>query len=78
MRRRRRATVMALTFIAWLVGSSVYAYWYVMARIAAPDAVGYEQAWDWQLFFFCIARLPLLLILLFALLWAEYRLVPRR
>jgi len=45
----------------------------VTDRLALPDAVGYEKAWDWQLFFFGLVRLPILVVLLLVVLWIESR-----
>ena len=65
--------LMAGTVLAWLVGTGLYANYYVMNRISLPGAVGYERAWDWQLFFFALTRLPLLTWLLAVVLWLEWR-----
>src|SRR5438094_496765 len=48
------------TCAVWAVAVAVYAYVYVSSRISLPGAEGYERLWSWQLFFFAIARLPLL------------------
>jgi hypothetical protein len=40
--------------------------------MSLPGAVGYEQDWDWQLFFFAITQLPLLALLLGVVLWLEW------
>jgi len=61
--------------LMWLVGAALYAGQYVTARISLPSAVGYERAWDWQLFFFALTRLPLLTLLLAVVLWPECRLL---
>lgn len=44
-------------------------------RISLDEAVGYEKEWDWQLFFFSITRLPVLVGGLCLALWLETRLV---
>ncbi len=62
----------------WLAGTCVYAYWYVVDRISLPGAVGYERAWDWQLFFFATTRLPFLALLLAVVLWLEWKWLPTK
>jgi len=64
---------MVATVGLWLAVTGVYAYRYAIRRVSLPDAVGYERAWDWQLFFFAITRLPLLVLLLAVVLWLEWR-----
>lgn len=66
---------MVVTLIAWVVLTAVYAYVYVTDRLALPDVVGYEKAWDWQLFFFGLVRLPILVVLLLVVLWIESRIL---
>ncbi len=61
----------------WLILTVGMAYSYVAERINIDDAVGYEKEWDWQLFFFCITRLPILLAGLFLALWVEKKLIRR-
>lgn len=56
-----------------LGASGRFQYVYVTDRLALPDAVGYEKAWDWQLFFFGLVRLPILVVLLLVVLWIESR-----
>jgi hypothetical protein len=68
---------MAWTIALWAFGTGVYAYIYVVSRLALPDAVGYETDWSWQLFFFSLVRLPLLILVLGALLYVEHRLFSR-
>lgn len=65
--------VMAWTIALWAFGTGIYAYIYVASRLALPGAVGYETDWSWQLFFFSLVRLPLLILVLGALLYAEHR-----
>jgi hypothetical protein len=66
---------MRSTMLMCLVGAALYAGQYVTTRISLPSAVGYERAWDWQLFFFALTRLPLLTLLLAVVLWPECRLL---
>jgi hypothetical protein len=68
---------MAWTIAVRAFGTGVYAYIYVGSRLALPDAVGYETDWSWQLFFFSLVRLPLLILVLGALLYVEHRLLSR-
>jgi len=67
-----------IEIVVWAVAVAVYAYVYVTSRIALPGAEGYERLWDWQLFFFAIGRLPLLVIVLGVILWLERRISGRR
>jgi hypothetical protein len=64
--------VMALTVARWAVVTAAYAYIYVTSRVGLPGAVGYETDWSWQLFFFSLVRLPLLILVLGALLYVEH------
>ena len=71
--------VMVCTSALWALATVVYAYMYVASHLALPGAVGYERDWSWQLFFFALVRLPMLLLALGAVLWLEYLLLsPRR
>lgn len=65
--------VVAMTLVAWLIGTAGYAYYYVHSRLNLPGLVGYETDWDWQLLFFGLVRLPLLLIGLATVIWLEFR-----
>ena len=69
--------VMASTIALWVCGTAAYAYIYVTSRVSLPGAVGYETDWSWQLFFFSLVRLPLLILLLGACLYAEHWLWSR-
>jgi len=73
-----KRAVIGLTVLAWLAVCSVYLYRYVTTRVALPDAYGYEKAWDWQVFFFGLTRLPILIVILVAVLWFEHRLLSKR
>ncbi len=68
---------MLSTAWAWMLATTIYAYFYVSRRISIPDAEGYEKLWDWQLFFFSIVRLPLLLCVLGTALFIEYLLTRK-
>jgi len=67
-----------VTIVVWLVFTAVYAYVYIVNRINLPNAHGYEGQWDWQLIFFSLVRLPLLIVGLIIVLWLEQRLLFRR
>ncbi len=75
--RSPKRWVMAWTIAGWAFGTAAYAYIYVTSRVALPDAVGYEADWSWQLFFFSLVRLPLLILVLGALLYIEHLLWSR-
>ncbi|OLC13323.1 MAG: hypothetical protein AUH29_13485 [Candidatus Rokubacteria bacterium 13_1_40CM_69_27] len=62
---------MVWTTLLWLFGTVAYAYTYILHRVSLPDAVGYEADWSWQLFFFSLVRLPLLIAGLVAVLCLE-------
>lgn len=64
-------TVLRCTFLIWALATAFYAYFYVMRRTGLAGAEGYEQDWDWQLFFFALTRLPILLLLLLLIIWWE-------
>jgi hypothetical protein len=63
---------------AWLGLVCAYAAYYVHAHTGLPGAEGYEAQWDWQLFFFALVRMPLLVLLLVAVLFVQWRLLARR
>ena len=73
-----RRNIVISTIVLWAIASGVYAFIYISETIALPDAEGYEKLWDWQLFFFSLVRLPILLVLLLVVLWLEYRFLPDR
>ncbi len=68
---------MLATVGIWLVVTTVYAYTYVNHRIHLSGAEGYERLWNWQLFFFSVTRLPILLLILAAILLVERRFLSR-
>ena len=65
--------LMGSTTLAWAIGVMLYANKYIVTRVSLPNAVGYERAWDWQLFFFSLTRLPLLVAMLILVLWLEWK-----
>jgi hypothetical protein len=67
-----RKKIVIFTIVLWSCITSVYAYFYVRAKLSLPDLVGYEAEWDWQLAFFLITKLPIFLVFLFLVLFAEY------
>lgn len=69
-----KRSMMAWIIVIWVLATAAYAYLYVTTRVALPDAVGYEADWSWQLFFFALVRLPILILILGALLYVEHRL----
>lgn len=62
----------AMTLVAWLIGTAAYAFFYVYSQLSLHGLEGYEKDWDWQLLFFGMFRLPLLLIGLAAVIWCEW------
>ena len=73
-----RHKVLLVTTGLWVIATGVYAYSYLVDRINSRDAEGYERLWDWQLFFFALHRLPVLVLLLVVVLWGEFKRLPRR
>ena len=68
-----------LTIVVWFLVTIVLAYFYVTSRVSSPDAIpGYETQWRFQLVSFAVFRLPLLVALLIAVLWAERRLLRQQ
>lgn len=70
--------ILVITIASWFVITTTAAYVYVSSRIALPGIEGYEQAWDWQLFFFFITRFPFYLAALLLILFMEKRLLSKR
>jgi len=68
----QQGRVMAWTTAIWLLTTSAYAFIYVARNVALPEAAGYEADWSWQLFFFSLVRLPLLVLALGVLLLLEH------
>jgi hypothetical protein len=60
-----------LTFTAWLVGVSVYGYWYVTSILSQPDLQGYERWPIFPIFGFLVDRLIYLFVALLVVLYAE-------
>lgn len=67
--------IMILTIFMWAILTIGMADSYVMDRVNLSNAVGYEKEWDWQLLFFSITRLPLLIAGLCLVLWFEAKLI---
>ena len=70
--------VIFISILVWLAGVSIYAFYYVNSRLEIQGLEGYEKEWSWQLLFFGITRLPLLVAVLVILLIVEWRLLKRR
>ena len=51
-------------FTVWLLIVTIYAIYYITSVLSLPDLQGYEGDWSFQLFSFCVARLPFLVIVL--------------
>jgi hypothetical protein len=56
-------------FMTWLILVIAYAVYYVVSVLTLPDLEGYEGNWSFQLFSFCVARLPFLIIILLLVLF---------
>jgi hypothetical protein len=48
--------VVLLTLVVWLVGTSLYAYWWVTSILVDPSTVGYERDPIFPLFGFLVYR----------------------
>ncbi len=66
-----KSSVILLTFFAWLIGCSLYAYFWVTSILASPNLYGYEKWKLFSLFGFLIYRFPFLLISLLIIVYAE-------
>ena len=71
-----RRLTMIFTIALWAVTAGIYALRYASVRTALPDAEGYERLWDWQLLFFSLVRLPVLVVLLVVVLLLEHKFLP--
>ncbi len=74
----KRTKVKLYTTLIWFVCTVLYAYDYVLTRVGSEQAEGYEKLWDWQLGFFLIARLPILLVVLAVLLFIEHAFLKKQ
>jgi len=57
-----RRKVFAITIFVWIVGTVIYAYFYIASILAQPNLEGYEIEWQFQLLMFSIFRFPWLLV----------------
>ena len=64
--------MLAMTLVAWFIGTVAYAIFYVHSQLRLEGLEGYEKEWDWQLLFFAVLRLPFLLIGLASIVWCEW------
>lgn len=72
-----RAVVIVSTAVLWLLVTVCYAYFYVAAHVELTDAVASGADWAWQLFFFAIVRLPLLILVLVGAICLEHMALSR-
>ena len=57
--------VIFLTVLLWLLGSSLYAFYYIVSILNSPEPYdAYAMNWQFQLLMFSIFRLPFLVIAL--------------
>jgi hypothetical protein len=73
--KSKLAKTIIATLLAWALIVVVYAIAYVTTTLKYPNLEGYEAFWSFQLFFFCLTRLPLLLLALMFVLLIEMRLI---
>jgi|RhiMetdeSRZDD1v2_1073273.scaffolds.fasta_scaffold51859_4 hypothetical protein len=73
----RRVLVIVSTAVLWLFATAGYAYLYVAAQMDLTDAVPSGGDWAWQLFFFAIVRLPLLILVLVGAICLEHMALSR-
>lgn len=66
-----KTKVILLTLIIWLVGTGLYAYWWVASILADPSTVGYERLLIFPLSGFIIYRGIYLLFALVVIIWIE-------
>jgi hypothetical protein len=59
------------TLIVWLVGTSLYAYWWVTSILADPSTVGYERDPIFPLFGFIVYRGIYLFFGIVIIIWVE-------
>lgn len=64
--------MVAMTFVAWIIGTAGYAIFYVHSQLRLEGLEGYEKEWNWQLFFFAAFRLPFLIVGLAGIIWCEW------
>jgi len=63
------AKVILLTVLLWLLGTGLYAYYYIVTILNSPEGGdAYAMNWQFQLMAFSIVRLPFLILALVLLL----------
>ena len=67
-----RCRIILMTVVLWLVGCSLYAYYWVTSNLAQPDTYGYERWVMFPLMGFLFYRFPFLLIGLLLLIFIEF------
>jgi len=55
----------AWILLAWIIGCSAHAWYYVSTILSHPGLEGYERDWSFQLTMFLIFRFPIWLVGLF-------------
>ena len=73
----KRSSIVMFTMLLWLLIVILWAYVYGRSGLAAAAQAPEDGNWTWGfwLLMFAIFRLPLLLVGLTAVLWAEFRFV---
>ena len=66
-----KKTVVLFTLVVWLIGTSLYASWWVMSILADPSTVGYERELMFPLSGFLVNRGIYLVLGIVILIWAE-------
>ena len=57
------AKVILCTLLLWLIGTCLYAYYYVVTILNSPEPYdAYARNWQFQLLAFSIVRLPFLIL----------------
>lgn len=69
----KKTIIMAITFAVWILAVLTYAAFYITRHLAQRGLEGYETSWDWQLLFFSVEHLPLFIIVIAAVLLAEFK-----
>ena len=67
----RTGKIVAITILAWLVGSALYCYYWVTSILARPDNYGYEQWVMFPLMGFLVDRFPYLVVGLVLVVFGE-------
>lgn len=73
-----KTAIQASMSIAFTYAAFGWAVHYARHKTSTAPSGTYESAWDWQIFFFCITRLPILMGVLALSLWAVERRFSRR